>query len=164
MGEIQDDLKDIKELLYQQQQQKKQKKFKIPFGARVKPAQAKRGFVTVMKINENGFVDFKKEQIEEQTIMVDGVPRLATPDYICHWKKNPMVIQPSWSIKPFSPADSYEKSMTDNTNIKGYKLLMNKMKLETISSKKTMGKFLPWIIGIGIAAVIGYALISGGGK
>jgi len=39
---------------------------------------------------------------------------------------------------------------------------MNKMKSEQISAKKSMGNVLKWVIGLVIAAIIGYALLTGG--
>jgi len=159
---IKDELKEIKDLLIEERIHK-EKKFRLPFGKKTSARQARAGYVTIMKINENGFIDFKKEKIEEQTLMIDGIPRLSTPDYVLHWKKVPMVIIPSWSTKPFSPTDNYEASEKENNNIKGYKILLDKMKKETIDSKPKMGGMLKWIIGIGLVAVIIYAFVSGGG-
>jgi len=162
MGELKDELREIKELLREREEPKKQKKFKMPRKGKVSPKKASKGFVTIMKINENGYIDFSKEQIKEQTVMVDGVPRLTTPEYVLHWKKNPVVILPSWSVKPYSPEEQHDKSLIDGSNTRGYQILMAKMKSETISAKKSMGGALKWIIGIGLAALIGYALITGG--
>ena len=163
MGEgLKDELKEIKDLLIEEKVNKN-RKFRLPFGKKTSVRQARSGYVTIMKINENGFIDFQKEKIEEQTIMIDGIPRLSTPDYVLHWKKNPLVIIPSWSVKPFSPNDSYEKTETEGMNVKGYKILLDKMKKETVNPKKQMGGLFKWIIGIGLVAIIAYAFVSGGG-
>jgi len=165
---LQDDLKEIKEKLIKQEAEnekpkKKPRKFKIPFAKRVNPKQAAQNYVTVIKINENGFLDFKKDRIIEQTIMVDGVPRLATPEYVLHYKKNPCIIQPSWSVKPYSPEDAVKKSMDDGSNVKGYKILMARMKSDTLGAKPQVGGLVKWVVGIILAAIVGYALLTGGG-
>ena len=165
---LSEDIKEIKDKLNQQSADKeikeKKKGFKIPFFKRVSPKQASKGYVTVMKINENGFIDFLKEKIVEQTTMIDGVPRLATPEYVLHWKKNPVIIQPSWSVKPYSPEVMSKESLNDGSNTKGYEILMARMKSDTTGVKPQVGGMMKWIIGIALAAIVGYVLISGGGS
>lgn len=155
------EIQDIKAML-RPEEKKKDKKFRLPFGKKVGKLQAKKNFVTIMKINENGNIDFKKTQITEQTILEDGIPRLATPNYVLRWKKNPMIIIPSWSVKPYSPEDQYNNSLNDGSNTKGYKILMAKMQSEVIKPTKQMGGIVKWILGLGLIAIIGYAFISGG--
>lgn len=139
---------------------KREKPFKLPFGKKVNKAQKKKNYVTIMKINENGGVDFQKTRIEEQAFVEEGIPRLGTADYILHWKGNPMVILPSWSVKPFSPVEQYEKSMLDGSNTKGYKILMAKMYSTQTSSKKEVGNIVKWILGAGLLLIIAYAFIG----
>lgn len=155
------DIQEIKAIL-RPEEKEKVKKFRLPFGKKVGKLQAKKNFVTIMKINENGNVDFQKRQIQEQTFIEDGIPRLGTPNYVLRWKKNPMVIIPSWSVKPYSPTEQYEKSLNDGSNTKGYKILMAKMQSEIVKPTKQMGGVIKWILGIGLLVIIGYALISGG--
>lgn len=161
---IKDDIKDIKTLVKNATEEKdKKKKFRFPFGKRVGRGQKKRNYLTVLVINENGIYDFKKYQINEQTIMHDLVPRLATTDYVLFNKKgNPMVILPSWSVEPFSLKENFEKSLEEGSNKKGFQILMSKMKSEAVNPKKQMAGALKWIIGLVIAAIIGYALLTGG--
>ena len=162
---LQEDIKEVKSLLKETQDErdKKQKKFRIPFGKKVGKAQKKKNFVTIMKINENGQVGFSKKQIDEQTIIEDGIPRLAGSDYVLFYKNNPMIILPSWSVEPYSPKQQYIDSLTNGSNTKGYSVLMAKMLKETVNPKKTMGGMWKWIIGFGLAAIIVYALLTGGG-
>jgi len=164
---LREELDEIKEKLAEKELVekpiKKPKLFKIPFSKRVKPKQASQNYVTVIKINENGFLDIQKERIVEQTIMVNGIPRLATPEYVLHWKKNPMLILPSWSVKPLSPSDEARESMNDGSNTKGYRILMARMKSDILGSKPQMGGMVKWIVGIVLAVIVGYALMTGGG-
>lgn len=162
---IQEDLKDIKKILKTnvEEEQAKKKKFRFPFGKRVGRGQKRRNYVTILLINENGIYNFKKYRINEQTIMHELVPRLATTDYVLFNKKgNPMIILPSWGVEPFSPKENFKTSLENGTNKKGFQILMSKMKSETIDAKKQMGGALKWIILLIIAAIIGYALLTGG--
>lgn len=163
---INDDVAEIKQFLKSKEETEKEttKKFKLPWGSRVSPRNASKGYVTMMKINENGFIDFYKEKIKEQTTMIDGIPRLATPNYVLHWKKNPIIIQPSWSVKPFSPEENHSTSLIDGSNTKGYSILMARMKSDTTSGKKEMGSLMKWILGLGLVGIIAYAFITGGGN
>lgn len=161
-----DELKDIKELLKENKEEskkKKDKKFKLPFGKKVGKSQARKNYVTVMKINENGNVEFSKKRIEQQTFMEDKIPRLATADYVMRWKNNPMIILPSWSVKPFSPSDNLEKSLKDGSNTKGYPILMARMQSEQLDTKKQMGGLIKWILGLGLVGLLIYAFMTGGG-
>jgi len=163
---INEELSQIKEMLAETREKdkvKKEKKFKLPFGKKVSKTQSRKNYVTIMKINENGSVDFIKEQINNQSLTVDGIPRLATADYVLRWKNNPLLIIPSWSVEPYSPAEQYRQSLNDGSNTKGYAILMERMASEKISQKKQMGNMLKWILGVGLVAIIAYAFITGGG-
>ena len=107
-----------------------------------------------------------KQQIVEQTTMIDDVPRLATPDYVLNWKVGfrnyPIIIQPSWSVEPFSPKVNFTNSLENGSNIAGYRLLMNRMKLSNVEKPKMAAGMLKWIIGIGLAGIIAYAFFTGG--
>jgi hypothetical protein len=160
-----DDVKEIKEIL-EPTKNLKTKRFRLPFRAKVGKSKAKQNWVGIIKINENGSITPMKQQIVEQTIIVDGVPRLATPDYVMRWKLGfrtyPIVILPSWSVEPFSPKQNFQTSLENGSNIAGYKLLMNRMKLANIEKPKVMGGMLKWIIGLGLAGIIIYAFMTGG--
>ena len=163
MANIKEDIKEIKEMIKGEEKKGKPRKFKLPFSSRVTLVKAKRNYITIMRINENGQVAFRKVQITEQTFLEEGIPRLATAGYVVYFKKNPMIILPSWSVEPFSPMDYYKKTLNDGSNTKGYQILMNRMKLSTVETKKQIGGVGKWIIGIGLVLVIGYALLTGGG-
>ena len=161
LEDIKNDLAELKKAVSTAEEQKKEKKFKLPFGTKVSKGQAKNNWVTIVKINENGNISFKKLQIEDQTVMEDGIPRLAAAGYVMFWKGNPLIILPSWSVEPFSPLEHLQKSLLNGSNTNGYKLLLAKMKMSAVSDKKPMGSALKWIIGIGLAAIIGYAFFTG---
>jgi len=161
---MQETLKNIEELLAKQQEGVKEKKFRFPWGKKVGRSQKKKNYVTILLLNENGVYDFKKYQIEEQTIIHDLIPRLATSGHVMFDKKgNPLIILPNWSVEPFSPKKHFDDSLENGSNKKGYQILMSKMKSEMVSSSKKIGGMFKWIIGIVIGGVIIYALVSGGG-
>ena len=160
---IDEKLDQLIEIIKESETKKQEKKFRLPFTKKVNNRQRRNNFITVMKIHENNAVDFSKVQIDDQTIMENGIPRLAASQYVMYWKKNPIIILPSWSVRPFSPAEQYEKSLVDGSNTKGYKLILNRLEMEATVNKKKIGNPIMIIIGLGLAAIIGYAFISGGG-
>lgn len=163
---LKEDINEIKGKLMDKEEQeksKKEKKFKIPFTKRVRKPQNKKGYITKLIIKNNGSIEFNKEQIKKQSILEDGIPRLATPDYVLNYKGNPFLIVPEWSTVPFSPEEHFKKSLDDGSNTKGYAILMERMKLESIKPTKEMGGLVKWILGLGLLGIIGYAFISGGG-
>ena len=144
-----------------EEKEKKPKEFKLPFKGRVSVGKARKNYITIMKINENGFCEFEKQPIMDQTVLVDGVPRLASGEHVIYWKKNPIIIQPSWTVEPYAPSEHYKSSLKDGSNSAGYRLLMNRMQLETIALKKKIGGMGITIFGIIIAVIIAIALFQG---
>ena len=161
---IQEDIAELKELMSGDKLAQQEKKFRFPFGKKVGRGQRKKNFVTILLLNENGTYDFKKYQISDQTILHDTIPRIASAGHVMFDKKgNPLIILPNWSLEPFSPLEHYQKSLIGGSNTTGFKLLMAKMQKEQLSSKTQMSGMAKWIIGAGLAAIIGYALLTGGG-
>lgn len=153
--------KDEKEL----SEKVKEKKWKFPFGKKVGKSQRKKNYLTTLIIQENGTYDFKKYEIIDQTIIHDMIPRLATAGHVMYDKKgNPMVILPNWSVEPFSPLDHLDKSLVNGKNTKGYKILLANMLKQQVTPKAQIGGWVKWVVGLGLGALIVYALISGGGK
>lgn len=140
---------------------KKVKEFKIPFSKRVRGRKARENYITVMYINENGGIVYKKKQIKDQSITINGIPRLATAEYVLRYKRNPMIIQPSWSVEPFSPKENKKKTSENEMDTSGYRILLNIIKSEAIKGVKKMG----WGLSIGAIIILGiiiYALFTSG--
>ena len=152
----------IDEKLKEQESKKSKKRFNIPFFKRVGTGKKKQNYVTVIRVNENGQLKFDVKRIENQTIMVDKIPRLATINHVMYYKKNPVIILPSWSVEPFSPAGHLTKSLADGSNVKGFAILLEKMQREQLGEKKQIGGIAKLVLGLALAAIIGYAFISGG--
>jgi len=155
-------LEEIENKFKQQEEEelsRKEKKFKIPFGKKISKVQAKKNYITVVKMNENGALDFIKTTIEEQTFMLDGIPRFAGAEYIMHWKNNPFIFLPSWSVEPFSRVENFKDSLTNGTNINGYKILLARMHAEVTKTKKELG-ILKWLLGGALVGIIIYAFMG----
>jgi hypothetical protein len=166
MGELQERIDRLEKVVIENSEKKKEKKFGLPWSGKVGNGKAKKGYLAVLKINENGFATFEKHQIEEQTVVVDGVPRIATPDYVLKIKKGfktyPLLILPSCSMKPYNPNEVLEQSFSDGTNPKGIKLILNRMKLSAVEKlKKSIPPIVLWIIGLIVVVGGGYLLFTG---
>lgn len=160
---LREEIKRLREIVEDAPPEKKKtKSFRIPWNARVGTASAKKNNVTVMTIAENGTVNFIRTQIRDQVIHIEGLPRISTAEMVMRYKKNPIVILPLWSMKPFSPAQSYNETEKEKMNTKGYKLLMDIMKRESITGKKPFT--MSWgliIILLLVAAGVAYYFLGG---
>lgn len=122
-------------------------------------SQKKRGFVNYIYIRENGTIETMKFPIQEGTTMIEETPRIATPDYVLNWKGNPTIIQPAWSVKPFSPAENLEGSVKENMLAVGWRLLANRAEQGVIKPKKRISGMAIFLIIIAVL-VIGYLILS----
>ena len=144
-------------------EQKEVKKWKMPFKGRLNKKQLKSSYVTYFIIRVNRRLDIIKVPIDEETTLIDGIPRVATADHVLFDAKgNPIIIQPEWSTTPFSPEDSMSDTGRLGRSAAGAKLLLNKMEKEAIDLKKKGGgsSLILWIV-LGIAAVAGLLYVSG---
>ena len=166
MGKIQNIEEELGKLrnFVNDEKRTKKKNFRYPFGKKVGKGQKKKNFVTIVKVSENRQISFEKYQIIDQAIMYDMIPRLATADCILYDNKgNPVIILPEWSVEPFSPSKNFNSSIEEGSNINAYRILMAKMLSSITDAKSKASGMLKWIVGGGLALIIGYALITGGG-
>lgn len=133
---------------------KDEKKFRLPFSSKVSKAKAKKGWVTYLILNDNMNAEFKRFKIRDQTTLVDGIPRLARPHEVFFYKGKPLIIQPSWSVKPFNAEENLQKTIDEKQGTQGYRLLINRMETEAIKDKKTFS--FGWLFVI--LAVLGAGL------
>lgn len=151
---------DIKKLL-EEKDKNKVRKFVLPWKAKVGKAKVRKNWSTLCFINDNKEVTFKKVQIDEQTTLVDGSPRLARPSDMLTYKGKPFIIQPSWSVEPISPTKNMNETEAKQMSSNGYKLLLNKMKKEVLTTKKQISGGVIFIILIVVIA-LGYLAVKGG--
>lgn len=161
MGELQDRIA----YLESQINETKEKKFKLPWRAKIGNRKAQKGWVGVIKINENGVITPSKQQIQNQCIMIDDVPRLATGEHVLKWKIGmktyPVIIQPSWSVEPLTVKSMFKESTENGTNKVGLRILLEGMKSNLLENKKKGIPLWVWIIGGLIIAGAVYALATG---
>lgn len=150
-------LKDmLGEILKNQQAiQKEQavKKWKVPWKARVGKRQASKGYATVQVIRDNGDIEFTKRLVQDGVVEVEGFPRVATINHKLSYKGKPFYIIPTWSLKPFSPAENYLETEKEKMNIAGRRAVLSALESEKIKTKKDMGNMV-WII-VAIVAIGG---------
>ena len=158
---LKEQLEEIKGMIKEEKEKKKEKSFWMPLKGRLGKQKVKKGWATICKVGDNRIVSFTKAPIEEQTYMLDGAPRLATPEDTLFYKGKPFIIQPSWSVKPFSPSDNLDQTIDQKYNSHGYKLLLNRIKNETVDVKKKMNTAMVW--GIIILVIVGGYLAFKGG-
>ena len=151
---------EIKKLL-EEQDKSKAKNFVLPWKAKVGKAKVRKNWATLCYINDNKEATFKRVQIDEQTTLVDGSPRLARPSDMLTYKGKPFIIQPSWSVEPFSPSKNQSETEQKQMSSNGYKLLLNKMKKEVISTKKQISGVVVFVIIVVIIG-LGYMAVKGG--
>lgn len=156
---LKDEIKKLKEKI-NDEEPKKNKKFKIPFKGKLNKKNLKDNYITYIFIKNNRDTDIFKAQIDEATTLIKGVPRIATTDDIIYYQGKPLIIQPEWSVKPFSPSQNYESTVQEKLTSAGYALLMNRMQKEAIQTKKKMNGWLIIII-IAVIAIVGFFLLGG---
>lgn len=148
-------LKQKVDELYDENQQKKTKKFKVPRKGKVSKRQQKKGFTTIMRIDNNGNVDFEKKQIDGATY------RLSTREYhatneadILSYKGKPFIIQPTKKLNPYNPLSGKNETY-------GQPYIMARMLGDTIKVKSAKGNILIWILIVG-AVLFGINYFMGG--
>jgi hypothetical protein len=152
----------LDEISKEKTKKKSERGFRLPSKAKVRGKRAKENYVTILKINENKNVEFIKEKVQDQTILVDGIPRILGAEYVMNYKRSPLIILPNWSVEPFSPYKSYQSSLDNGSNSAGYRLLMNRMQSEALKIGKKIGGLGIGIGALAIGGIILYALLTGG--
>lgn len=155
----------MQEIVKQNETAEKTKKFRFGFMDDLKirlfgKKAMKNNYVIVCLINENRHVSFIKVPIKENALMIKDSPYVAMSDHILLYNKKPMLIIPSWSTEPFSPKKDLEEADREKRMNLGYRILLNKMKIEVTSAKKQIN----WLLIVGGLAVIGglvYLISSG---
>lgn len=119
----------------------------------------KKNAVMAVVVGENKEFKFEKLNIEDGTVTLNKVPRIATAEYLGTYKGRPAMIIPEWSCEPISFQKTYEQNARDKMLSVGYRLLANRIELGAIKAKK---QIKGWIIFAGIIAliVVGYLLLK----
>jgi len=140
----------------------KDKKFKLPFGIRAfgRRKLRKKNYAIVIWIMENGSVDIKFVPIVDNTIKVGDTYHDASAQYVLRYKQYPMIIQPSWNIKPYSSKEDIKKAVEEGSLSAPEKFIINKIEMERVKKSKVNAKAIGVII---LVIVIGYFVASSAG-
>jgi len=153
---LKETLKELSEKLDNLDKKKKTKLWNIPWSKRNISSKKKRqGYVLFMNIGENKAVTFIKAPIEDGVALINGIPHVINPEDILFWKNRlPLVIQPQWSVKPFSAKDHFKEAISSGHGTVGWEYIMNYIYKTQIKLKKQMS--------IGLLVFLGIVVVGGG--
>lgn len=153
---LRDEVRDLREALETGgKKKKKHKKFRIPFSARVGKVKLRQGYLTVMIVNENKNVEFRREPVVDGTINLGESFHSVDENDLFFYKGKPMIIQPRHRINPYNPIDPRKETY-------GHKWIMARMRTDVIKKKGAFGVGGMVIFGLIIAAIVGYYFFFGG--
>lgn len=136
----------------------KKKKFGMPFRGRVGKQKARKGWVSVIKVMDNKVIDFEKQQVVDQTVMVDEVPRVVMPGNILSYRGKPAVVISTNSVTPVDFDKLHQSVENSQLSVKGHKLLLARMLGEVIQAKKKMNMAI--IFGLLVVLIAGGYFLS----
>lgn len=122
--------------------------------------QVKKGYIYVIYINENGDIKPMKTMIEEGTTAIEGIPRIATPEFMLTYRGKPAIIQPANTTEPFSMNKNYSEAVRNEMTAHGHKLLLNRIERGELKNKKRISGAMAFGIVI-VLIVVGYLLMRG---
>ena len=136
----------------------KTRKMKIPRKAKVRRGRIKKGWIGIVKIDENGNITGEKQKVEDSTIRLKEKTYHANDgSEIGLWEgKFPVMIQQTWKKNPISI-----KRGDDSNETYGQKYIMARMLGDTIKVKSGGGMAIIYIVGFLVAAYVGYMAVTG---
>jgi hypothetical protein len=136
----------------------KSKKIKIPRKLKANKKKLKKGYIGILKVQENGNVSMEKQKVEDFTFKTkDGHYHITDGREKLMWLgKFPFVIQKSWRNNP-----ELFDAKNDENETYGDKYKMAKMLADTIKVKKKGGNIIIWVL-VGVAVLVGINLLGGG--
>ena len=146
--------------LYKLAKEGKIRKLKIPRRAKVKRAKLKKGYIGILRIDENGNITGEKQKVIDSTYKVkSGVYHALEGDEILFWQgKYPLVIQPSWKNSPLKVGEVTDP--VNETNIQKY--IFNRMQTDAIKPKRNLGWLIWVVVIIAVVIAISYFTKKGG--
>jgi hypothetical protein len=127
------------------------KQIKLPRKARVKKRKLKKGWIGIIKVDENRNISAEKAKVSDSTIKTkDGLYHAMEGEEILFWNgKFPVIIQPSWTVNPLN----IRKDKPTNETY-GQPYIQAKMLKDIIKPKKGGVSWIIWIILIGGAVFL----------
>lgn len=136
----------------------KPKDIKLPRKARVRSGKLKKGYIGVLKIDENGNISGEKVKLSGDAFDIkENTWHSTDGKEILFWQgKYPIILQPTWSKNPINVREEKPKNETY-----GDKAIMAKMIKGVLVKNKKKGGFVIWII-LAVAAFIAWQIFKGG--
>jgi len=148
------ELRDLKESLIVK------KKLKIPRRAKVRKGKLKKGWIGIIKIDENGNISGEKQKLEDSTIRLkDKTYHAVRGDEIGMWNgKYPVIIIKTWKKNPIG----VKRKEDEDNETHGQKYIMARMLGDTIKVKAAAGaKGFLYVLIAGAVAYGAYMLFTG---
>lgn len=130
------------------------KKFNMPWSGKLSNGKLKQGYVTIIQIDENSALTFKKEKIQDSTVKLGDTFHAIGQDDIMTYKGKPALIIAKKDKKSFNP-----NSTINNTFAQ--KHIMSRMMNEVIGTAKKLSLAGMSIGAIILLGVIVYAFAAG---
>jgi hypothetical protein len=143
---------------FNEMDKKKIKKFRLPRRGKVSKRQVRKGYATIVRIDDNRNVDFEKRPIEDTTYRLKaGDYHTTNEEDIFTYKGKPLIFQPVKKLNPYNP-------LVGENETYGQKYVMARMLGDAIKlvGKKKGGAFLWIILGIVVIGAI-YFIIKNKG-
>lgn len=148
-------MKEKVDLLYEAINKSNKKKIKLPRKAKVRKGKLKKGWVGILKIDENGNISGEKQQIEDSTIKLkDGTYHATDGREVLFWEgKYPIIVQEVTQENPINFLDKENRTY-------GQKYIMAKMLKDAIIKKKGGGSLILYIL-VGAGIIYGLLYLFG---
>ena len=154
-----DRLNSIEEKLNQEPRERP-KKMRIPKGAKVSKGMLRKGYIGIIRIDENGNLSGEKQKLDGSAFRTkDGKYHSSDGREIGMWEgKHPVLIQPTWKLNPIN----IRKKDGEENETYGQEYTMAKM-LKDVIVKKSLGGagWLIWVVIIAVA-IFGINYLTGG--
>jgi hypothetical protein len=137
----------------------KKKRMRPPKKSKVRRGKLKKGWVGIIKIDENGNISGEKQKIDDSTYKLkDGTYHSLDGKEVLFWEgKFPIVIQPTWKKNPLQ----LRKEADEINETYGQKYIMARMLGDTIKVKKKAGNIIIWLMIAG-AVLFAISYFTGG--
>ena len=141
------------------------KKFRLPMDIKMQKAKFKKNYILVQFLRNNGAVEFKIQEIIDNTVKINNIYYEATGKYLMRYKNMPMIVLPEWNISPvtneielFDAGKNLENAVKDGKLSAAEKFILHAIKLDTVVEKKSIN--IKMVIIILAAAAIGIYILS----
>ncbi len=152
-------VKETHEALTTLNKKKRKKHMRVMRKAKVSRRKKKKGYIGIIKIEENGNMSGEKVKVEDFVYKLKkGNYHVTDGGEKIWWNgKYPVLFQPTWKLFPLD----LRKDKQERNETKGQKLVLATMKKDLIKVKAKGSNILIFVL-IAVVVFIGWNLIKGG--